>query len=92
MLPALIIGVLAATALLVYAMWAMGRHAERSERDPKYLRRFLFRFGTVYAIGSVCVIVQAANGKLPTEALIGLPIPLLFAWFFLRTASRVKTP
>jgi len=55
------------------------------ERDPKYLRRWLIGGATFYVFGVLLGIIEIARGEKPIQALIGLPIPLLMIWIFVRT-------
>ena len=88
----IIAGVSAFTALMVWFFWRSWKSVERAERDPRYLRRRLIFLGMIYIAGAVFGIEQVATGQAPVQSLIGLPIALGFAWFWLRTASRVKLP
>lgn len=92
MIATTIVGVSASCALLAWMMWRAWLSAERTARDPKYLRRRLFRCGVFYVAVAVFGIAEVATGREPIQTLIGLPIGLLFAWFFLRAAARVKVP
>ena len=77
-------------------MWWRGerayRSAVRAERDPRYLRRRLLRRGMIYVACAVLAIVLVATGKEAKELLFGLPIGVAFAWYYLRSALRVKVP
>jgi hypothetical protein len=46
----------------------------------------------LYVGAAVFGIVEVATGKEPIQSLVGLPIGGLFAWVYLRAASRVKIP
>jgi hypothetical protein len=92
MIATVIVGVLASTELLAWMMWRACQSVERAERDPKYLRRRLFWLGMIYVGAAVFGIVEVASGQEPVQTLFGLPIGLLFAWWFLRAAVRVKVP
>jgi hypothetical protein len=92
MIATSIVGVLALTAFLVWMMFRTVRTAERTERDPKFLRRRLVRWGMLYAVCAVVLIVEVATGSQPKAMLIGLPIPALIAWRFFRTALGMKIP
>jgi hypothetical protein len=46
----------------------------------------------MYVGAAVFGIEEVARGKEPIQTLIGLPIGLAFAWFWLRMASRIKVP
>jgi hypothetical protein len=46
----------------------------------------------IYVGAAVFGIVEVASGQEPIQTLFGLPIGLLFAWWFLRAAVRVKVP
>jgi len=92
MIATTIVGVSASCAFLAWMMWRAWQSAERAARDPKYLRRRLFWFGVFYVGVAVFGIAEVATGREPIQALVGLPIGLLFAWVFLRAAVRVKVP
>jgi threonine/homoserine/homoserine lactone efflux protein len=87
-----IVGMLASTAVLVWMLWRVCRSAERAERDPKYLRRRLFWLGMIYVLGAVFGIEQVVTRQQPVQSLFGLPVALFLAWFWLKTASKVKVP
>ena len=92
MVASIILGVSVSSAFLAWMMWRAWQSAERAARDPRYLRRRLFWFGMLYVWAAVFGIVEVVTGREPVQALVGLPIGLLFAWFFLRAAIRVKVP
>jgi hypothetical protein len=87
-----IAGVSVATAVLAWMLWRVCKSVQRAERDPRYLRRRLFWLGIIYVGAAVFGIEEVVRGKEPIQSLIGLPIGLAFAWFWLRMASRVKVP
>ena len=87
-----IAGVSAATAGLIYLLWRTVKSVERMERDPRYLRRRLFWFGMLYVAGAVFAVYEVAVGDEPLATLVGLPVSLAFAWFWLRAATRVRVP
>ena len=86
----IIAGVSTFTALLVWLFWRTWKSIERAEHDPRYLRRRLFWMGMIYVLGTVFAVEQVAMGELPFQVLIGLPIPVGLASFWLRGAYRVK--
>jgi hypothetical protein len=87
-----IAGVSALTALLGWSFWRMWKTAERAARDPKYLRRRLLFLGGIYLAAVALAIEQVATGQQPIQSLFGLPVGLALAWFWLRSAKRVKVP
>jgi uncharacterized membrane protein len=87
-----IVGVLASTAFLAWMMWRAYKSAERAERDPRYLRRRFIRWGLFYVAVVAINILDVATGKQPNMMLLGLPVPVMIAWAFFRTATRVKIP
>jgi membrane protein implicated in regulation of membrane protease activity len=91
-IAAIIAGVSVSTALLAWCLWRVCKSVERAERDPRYLRRRLFWLGMMYLGAAVFGIEEVARGKEPIQTLIGLPIGLALAWFWLRMARRVKVP
>jgi hypothetical protein len=88
----IILGVLALSAFLGWGAWRVYKSAERAERDPRYLRRSLLLLGLIYVGGAVYGIEEVITGSAPIQSLVGLPIGAFFAWFYLRTAFRVKVP
>jgi len=92
MIATSIVSVLAFAAFLAWMMLRTVRRAERTERDPKYLRRRLIRWGMLYVVCAVVLLVEVATGSQPKAMLLGLPIPALIAWLFFRTALGVKIP
>ncbi len=92
MIVTAVIGVLVISALLAWGMLRVAKSSERAERDPRYLRRLLFRGGALYIVTTVFGIVGVATGREPVQTLFGLPIVLLIIWLLLRAASRVKIP
>jgi len=92
MIASVIVGVLAVSALLAWAMWRACKTAERAERDPRFLRRILLGFGLLYIASAVYDVAEVIAGKEPLQSLIGLPIGAALAWLFLKAALRVKVP
>ena len=92
MISTIIVGVLVFSAFLGWGAWRVCKSSERAERDPRYLRRILLSLGLIYVGSAVFGIAQVITGKQPLQSLIGLPIGALLAWFYLRTAFRVKVP
>jgi len=88
----IIVGVLGLTALLGWMMWRMARSVERFEKDPRYLRRFLIFMGALYGFGALTGVLKVISGDVPPLSLFGLVIPVLFVWYFFRTAFRVEVP
>ena len=88
----IIVGVLMCSAFLAWGTWRFSKSAERAERDPRFRRRVLLRGGLLYAVCAVYSIAQVAIGDLPIQSLIGLPIGAALAWFYIRSALRVKIP
>jgi uncharacterized membrane protein YvlD (DUF360 family) len=72
-------------------IWRFCRSIERAE-DPKYRRRLLIRFGTMYVAAAVIGIVLVAIGQEPILSLVGLPVVALLAWSFFRRAAKVNVP
>ena len=87
-----VLAVGAFSALFGWQMWRFGKHAERVENDPVYLRKSLRRGAYFYIGASVLGIATVVFGKQPKESLIGLPVALLLIWFFLHSAAKVKLP
>jgi uncharacterized membrane protein YvlD (DUF360 family) len=91
MISTVIIGVLA-SSLFVWMIWRFCRSIERAEGDPKYRRRLLIRFGTMYVAAAVIGIVLVAIGQEPIQSLAGLPVVALLAWSFFRRTAKVNVP
>jgi len=87
-----VLGVSAASALFGWIMFRFSKSMERAERDPKYKRRIFLRSAAVYGCGIVLGVVQVLSGDAPPWALLGLAIPILFVWWFLRLAKQARTP
>ena len=87
-----IVAVSAATGALAWAMWRAVKSVERMERDARYLRRKLIWMGAIYVFAALFGIFEVVVGGQPVESLLGLPVALALAWFWLRAASRVKIP
>jgi len=92
MIVIIIAGVLAFSAFIGWGAWQVFKSAERAERDPRYLRRSFLRLGLIYVGCGVYAIAEVVTGREPIQILVGLPIGGLLAWFYLRTAFRVKIP
>jgi hypothetical protein len=87
-----IVGVLVASGFLAWMMWRSFRSVERMERDPRYLRRWLIWLVTIYVLGAVFAVSSVITGKQPIQSLAGLPVVLLLAWLYLRSALKVNVP
>ena len=72
--------------------WRLCKSVERAERDPKYLRRRLLRMGLLYVFVVVFGVVEVVTGKQPKALLLGLPIAVVLAWWFMKTAANVNIP
>jgi 4-amino-4-deoxy-L-arabinose transferase-like glycosyltransferase len=92
MLATVIIGVTIATAILGWMMWRGWKSAERAETDLRRRRRIFLRLGLIYVAAVAIGVAGVLDGSEPKESLIGLPIALALAWFWLRTGFRVKVP
>ncbi len=91
-LAQVIIGVSTATAILGWLLWRRWKSAERAETDLRHRRRIFLRLGLIYVAAMAIGIAGVLSGREPKEGLIGLPVALLLAWFWLRAALRVKVP
>jgi hypothetical protein len=87
-LSAIIIGVLALTAIFAW----MALRFIRTLENPRKVRRRLFLLGMAYIFAAIYVITEVANGREPRFSLLGLPIGLFFAWYYLRAASKIQPP
>lgn len=92
MFISVVAGVFAAAALFGWIMYRSAKSMDRAERDPKYKRRLLYIGASIYAYGLVAGVAQVLSGDAPPATLLAAPIPLLFVWFYLRAAKRVKIP
>lgn len=92
LLATVIVGVSVATAILGWMMWHAWKSAERAEADLRHRRRIFVRLGLIYVAAVVIGVGEVLSGREPKESLIGLPIALLLAWFWLKTGLRVKVP
>ena len=90
MLASVILGVSVMTAILGWMMWRGWKSAERAEADSRHRRRIFIRLGLIYIAAVAIGIGGVLSGREPKESLIGLPIALLLAWFWLRTGLKVK--
>jgi hypothetical protein len=84
--------VLGLSALIAVASWLFMRSGLKTIESPKRLRRTLIFFGILYSFAAIYAISLVVAGSEPPQALIGLPIGLLFVWFYFRAASKVKVP
>lgn len=91
-IAAVIVGVLALSALLAWGTWRVCKTAERAELDPRFLRKILLGLGLLYVISAALALGKVIAGKEPVQSLVGLPIGAALAWLFLRAAVRVKLP
>lgn len=89
---AAIIGVFAATGVLIWGLWRMVRTAERAERDPRFRRRILVSGALLYGGAALYAVILVVAGSEPIQSLLGLPISALLVWFFLRAALATKVP
>lgn len=92
MLIGVVIGVSVVSALFGWMMFRLAKSMDRAERDPKYKRRIFLCCAAIYGLGIVSGVSQVLSGEAPPVALLGLPIPILFVWWFLRLARQVKPP
>ena len=91
--PIIIVGVLLASAVLGWALFLFGKHMDRADRDARYRNRWILIGGGVVCILSPLMAVwDIATGEDPIQALAGLPLPLLVAWYVIREARRTKLP
>jgi len=91
-LVAVIIGVSVTTAIFGWMMWHAWNSVERAETDSRHRRRIFIRLGLIYVLSATLGVGGVLSGKEPKESLIGLPVVLLLAWFWLRASLRVKVP
>jgi NhaP-type Na+/H+ or K+/H+ antiporter len=88
-----IVGVLLASAVLGWALYLLGKHMDRADRDTRYRIRWLLICGGVVGVLSPVIAVwDVATGEDPIQAVAGLLFPLLFAGYVIREARRTKLP
>ena len=92
MFLAIVGSVFGAAALGGWAMHRGAKSADKAEQDPKYRRRLFYRGAALYGFGLVVGVSQVLSGNAPPATLFAAIVPLLFVWFFLRAAKRVKVP
>jgi hypothetical protein len=83
-----IVAVLVASAAIGWGAWRVGKHAERSERDPKYRRRWWYIFGLCYIFFAMIFVAIAVSDRDPWE-LINLPFAAIGIWACFRAASKI---
>ena len=84
---AIIVGVLAVSALLVWMLWSTFRLIE----NPRRLRKVFLFLGALYIVGAINGIWKVISGETTVWSLLYLPIPIALAFVYLRTASRMQT-
>ena len=84
--------VIAVSAWFGLWMFRWARSIDRMEREPSYRQRWMYYGAAIYGFGMLYGVVQVLTGNLPAQTLLGLPVPILFVWFYLRAAKRVKIP
>ena len=87
-----IVGVLASTGVLIWALLRTVRTAERAERDQRFRRRILLSGAVLYGGAALYGVILVATGKEAVQSLLGLPIAALLVWFFIRAALATKVP
>src|SRR5262249_28989153 len=87
----IIAGVTLFSAILFFGALRLWTHVERAERDAKYRRRWLWAAGLIYLFSVANGVIKLLSGAAPVVALLGLPIPLLMAWFFFAKLSARKS-
>jgi MFS family permease len=84
--------VFAVSVLLGLLISRWGKSIDRMEREPRYRRRWMYYGAAIYGVGAVYGVSQVLSGNAPPQALLALPIPLLFIWLYLRAAKSIKIP
>jgi hypothetical protein len=87
-----VVGVFAVSALFGWMMFRAAKPWDRAASDPRYRRQKLFLLYAVYVLSMVVGIGEVLRRNQPVQSLLGLPIPLLIAYWLMRTASRTKVP
>jgi len=88
----IIVGVLTSTVLLYYVGSLAWKAADRANVDARYRRRSLVFVGMIYVVCGTVVIAEVVTGREPLEALFGLPIGAILAWFWIRSGIKTKVP
>ena len=73
-------------------MFRAVKSLDRLNSDPGYQRRLFILLAGVYVVSMVVGVNAVIREDQPVWSLVGLPIPVLMAYFLLRTASRTKVP
>ncbi len=86
----IIVAVFASSVFVFLLAWMFIKNFEKLERLPRYRRGLFIALATLYAIPMVIRIFEVALGRESIKALIGLPIGLVFVWFYLSAARKVR--
>jgi hypothetical protein len=84
----IIVAVLTSCALMGSSAWWAFQALEK----PSRLRNFLLLLGAVYIAGAINGIWGVVNGSAPLWSMLFLPIPVLVAWLYFRSAARISVP
>ena len=87
-----VVGVFAASALLGWFMFRLGKSMDRANSEPRYRRRQIVLLVGVYVVSMVVGVSEVIGGNRPVWSLVFLPIPLLIVYFLLRAARQTKVP
>lgn len=88
MFVAATIAVLVASAALGWVAWGVGKHADRTERDPKYRRRWYYVLGFCYIFFAIIFVAIAISDRDLWE-LINLPFVAIGIWACFKVASKI---
>jgi hypothetical protein len=85
------IAVLVVSVLIGLGAWGVGKHAERTEKDPKYRRRSYYMCGVIYLfLDIVMVAIWVSDRNL--VGLINVPFLVVGTWACFRGASKIVIP
>ncbi len=75
MLSELNLFVIVLSVLAGFTAYRTSKHVERTERDPKYRRRWLYIPAGMYTLAAFATVIDMANGSIPAWMMFGLAIP-----------------
>lgn len=91
MVISIIIGVLAASALIGFAAWRFIKTVESFNVRPARFRKLLLFLAALYCFGMISAIDDVLRHNAPAIGLLGLPIALYFVWMLFRAANVHKS-
>ena len=85
-----VVGTLVFVGLFTWMGLRAAHSAERAAHDTKYRRRMLLIGAAVYLFIAFRTLMSVLVGNQSITILLGLPILIFLAWWFLRTARKAK--